>query len=50
MPFRSAMRDVAVDGQSLELMEHPLVRGVLGLVAVDAARHDDANRWIAVAP
>ena len=37
-------RDVAIDRQPLELVEHPLVRGVLRLVAVDAAGNDHAHR------
>src|SRR5215212_10270093 len=36
--------DVAVDGQSLELMQHPLVRGVLRLVAIDATGNDHSYR------
>ena len=42
--FQVGHGDVAVDGQPFDLMEHPLVRGVLRLVAVDATRHDDAHR------
>ena len=37
-------RDALVHRQPLDLIEHPLVGGVLGLVAVAAARHDDAHR------
>ena len=43
-------RDVLVDGQPFELVEHPLVRGVLRLVAVDAAGHDHAHRRLRSAP
>ena len=38
------MRDVAVDRQPFELVEHPLVGGVLRFEAVGAAGHDDAHR------
>src|SRR3954447_13386914 len=39
-------RDVLVDRESLDLIEHPLVRGVLGFVAIDPTGHDHADRRI----
>src|SRR5947209_7316924 len=38
-------RAVLIDQQTFDLVEHGLVRGIDGLVAVDLARNDDAYRW-----
>ena len=39
----AALHAVALDGESFELMEHPLMGGILRFVAIGAAGHDDAH-------
>src|SRR5215212_5882714 len=41
-PFEIGHRDVPIDRQAFQLMEHPFMRRVLRLVAVDAAGHNHA--------
>ena len=42
--LKVGQRDVLVDRQALELVEHGHVRGIRRVGAVDAARHDDVDR------
>ena len=42
--FEIAHCTILVDQQSLDLVEHGLVRGIDSLIAVDFARGDDAHR------